>query len=127
MGKAIHAVTNTTPVAVPGRCRQVTSPAVRTRLPLRAAPTSPASRQLLLSCVRALRAISVMLWPVMPVFADDLCAAFGQARPGIWAADYTVHPENGGLSVIAHEFGHDLGLPDEYDTSGPPRYAGLDD
>ncbi|MFL6078581.1 MAG: immune inhibitor A domain-containing protein [Ornithinibacter sp.] len=39
---------------------------------------------------------------------------------GIWAADYTVQPENGGLSVIAHEFGHDLGLPDEYDTSGPP-------
>ena len=40
---------------------------------------------------------------------------------GIWAADYTVQPENGGLSVIAHEFGHDLGLPDHYDTSGPPR------
>ncbi len=39
---------------------------------------------------------------------------------GIWAADYTVQPENGGLSVIAHEFGHDLGLPDHYDTSGPP-------
>ena len=37
---------------------------------------------------RALRAISVMLWPVMPVFADDLCAAFGQARPGTWAADF---------------------------------------
>jgi len=39
---------------------------------------------------------------------------------GIWASDYTVQPENGGLSVIAHEFGHDLGLPDHYDTSGPP-------
>jgi immune inhibitor A len=37
----------------------------------------------------------------------------------IWAADYTVQPENGGLSVVAHEFGHDLGLPDHYDTSGP--------
>ena len=24
----------------------------------------------------------------MPVFADDLCAAFGQARPGSWAADF---------------------------------------
>jgi methionyl-tRNA synthetase len=29
-----------------------------------------------------------MLWPVMPVFADDLCAAFGQVRPGTWTADF---------------------------------------
>ncbi len=36
---------------------------------------------------------------------------------GIWVADYTIQPENGGLSVFAHEFGHDLGLPDHYDTS----------
>jgi len=37
---------------------------------------------------------------------------------GIWAADYTIQPENGGLSVFAHEYGHDLGLPDLYDTTG---------
>ena len=37
---------------------------------------------------------------------------------GIWAADYTVQAENGGLSTIAHEYGHDLGLPDHYDTAG---------
>jgi immune inhibitor A len=37
---------------------------------------------------------------------------------GVWAYDYTVQPENGGLGVFAHEFGHDLGLPDLYDTSG---------
>jgi len=44
---------------------------------------------------------------------------------GIWAADYTVQPENGGLSVIAHEYGHDLGLPDLYDREGPsPRNEG---
>ena len=52
------------------------------------APTSPASQRLLLSCARALRAIAVMLWPVMPVFSDDLAAAFGQARPGAWAPDF---------------------------------------
>ena len=37
---------------------------------------------------------------------------------GIWVGDYTVQPENGGLSVFTHEYGHDLGLPDDYDTSG---------
>ena len=37
---------------------------------------------------------------------------------GLWVADYTIQPENGGLSVFAHEYGHDIGLPDLYDTSG---------
>ena len=30
--------------------------------------------------------------------------------------NYTIMPEDGGVGVFAHEFGHDLGLPDEYDT-----------
>jgi immune inhibitor A len=37
---------------------------------------------------------------------------------GVWIGDYTMQPENGGLSVYAHEYTHDLGLPDLYDTSG---------
>ncbi|MFD6176055.1 MULTISPECIES: immune inhibitor A domain-containing protein [unclassified Isoptericola] len=36
----------------------------------------------------------------------------------VWIRDYTTEPENGGLGVFAHEFGHDLGLPDYYDTAG---------
>src|SRR5262245_3011767 len=38
---------------------------------------------------------------------------------GVWVADYTIQPENGGVAVFAHEYGHDLGLPDEYDRVGP--------
>ena len=37
---------------------------------------------------------------------------------GIWVGDYTMQPENGGIGVFAHEYGHDLGLPDLYDFSG---------
>lgn len=46
---------------------------------------------------------------------------FGGVRVGnsdFWVGDYTVEPENGGLGVFAHEFAHDLGMPDLYDTSG---------
>ncbi|HLR85092.1 MAG TPA: immune inhibitor A domain-containing protein [Nocardioidaceae bacterium] len=37
---------------------------------------------------------------------------------GIWVGDYTMQPENGGVSVFTHEYGHDLGLPDLYDRFG---------
>jgi immune inhibitor A len=42
---------------------------------------------------------------------------FQLGTTGLWVGDYTIEPENGGMGVFAHEFGHDLGLPDEYDTS----------
>jgi len=34
---------------------------------------------------------------------------------------YTIMPEDGNPGVFCHEFGHDLGLPDEYDT----QYSGV--
>ncbi len=44
---------------------------------------------------------------------------------GIWVGDYTIQPENGGLGVFAHEYGHDLGLPDLYDTQGGENATGF--
>ena len=43
----------------------------------------------------------------------------------LWIRDYTTEPENGGLGVFAHEFGHDLGLPDYYDTAGGDNGTGF--
>ncbi|MEV6475478.1 immune inhibitor A domain-containing protein [Streptomyces sp. NPDC051657] len=50
--------------------------------------------------------------------ADNKAGGAQIGDTGIWVGDYTVQPENGGLGVFAHEYAHDLGLPDLYDTSG---------
>ncbi|MFF2845503.1 immune inhibitor A domain-containing protein [Streptomyces sp. NPDC058001] len=50
--------------------------------------------------------------------ADNKAGGTQIGDTGIWVGDYTMQPENGGLGVFAHEYGHDLGLPDLYDTSG---------
>ncbi len=42
-----------------------------------------------------------------------------------WVGKYTIQPENGGVGVFVHEFGHDLGLPDLYDTSGGENGTGF--
>jgi immune inhibitor A len=50
-----------------------------------------------------------------PAFNKDGGVQIGST--GLWVADYTMQPENGGVSVFVHEYAHDLGLPDEYDTT----------
>ncbi|WP_239070892.1 MULTISPECIES: immune inhibitor A domain-containing protein [unclassified Streptomyces] len=37
---------------------------------------------------------------------------------GIWAGDYLTGGENSGVGLFAHEYGHDLGLPDLYGATG---------
>jgi methionyl-tRNA synthetase len=63
-------------------------------------PGAPASRELLFSVGKALRALATILWPVMPTFADAVAAAFGQARPATWTADFDPF---GGPPVEARE------------------------
>lgn len=42
-----------------------------------------------------------------------------------WVGKYTIQPENGGVGVFTHEYGHDIGLPDLYDTSGGENGTGF--
>ena len=58
-----------------------------------------------------------------PAYNKDGGVPLGDS--GIWIGDYTTEPENGGLGVFAHEFGHDLGLPDLYDTAGGDNGTGF--
>ena len=44
-------------------------------------------------------------------------AGQGPQQTGIWVFPYTINPEDGAPGVFAHEFAHDLGLPDENDYS----------
>jgi len=50
-----------------------------------------------------------------PTLDDGTVVLFGGTPVGgskYWIGDYTIEPENGGVGVFAHEFAHDLGLPD---------------
>ena len=55
------------------------------------------------------------------------CHLGGYQLPGtnLWVGDYTIEPENGGVGVFAHEMGHDLGLPDLYDTNAGENGTGF--
>jgi immune inhibitor A len=44
---------------------------------------------------------------------------------GIWILNYTVSDEGSGLGILVHEYGHDIGLPDNYGTDGTGPNPGL--
>ena len=58
-----------------------------------------------------------------PSFNENGGVRIGDSN--FWVRNYTIMPENGGVGVFAHEFGHDLGLPDLYDTSGGENGTGF--
>jgi immune inhibitor A len=39
------------------------------------------------------------------------------SNPSVWVGPYTIMPEDGTVGVFTHEFTHDLGAPDLYDTN----------
>ena len=57
--------------------------------------------------------------------SNNLAGGVQLGDSGMWIGDYTTEPENGGLGVFTHEFGHDLGLPDLYDTAGGDNGTGF--
>lgn len=55
------------------------------------------------------------------IWAHSSAIGGGQEIPGtggLKVSNYIVQPEDSGVGVFAHEYGHDLGLPDLYDTTG---------
>lgn len=54
------------------------------------------------------------------LWAHSSAVAGGADIPGtdLKLSNYIVQPEDSGVGVFAHEYGHDLGLPDLYDVSG---------
>jgi len=53
------------------------------------------------------------------IWAHSSTIVPGHTIPGTdkMIANYIVQPEDSGVGVFAHEYGHDLGLPDLYDTA----------
>ncbi len=49
---------------------------------------------------------------------DPTTGGYAVPGAGVRVSNYIMQAEDAGVGVISHEYGHDLGLPDLYDTSG---------
>ena len=64
--------------------------------------------------------------PTVPGTSDENLNGGAQIGSSpFWVGDYTAQPENGGLGVFAHEYLHDLELPDLYATDGIENDTGF--
>ena len=54
-----------------------------------------------------------------PQAVDPAEGGYPIAGTGLKVFNFTTQAEDAGAGVIAHEYGHDLGLPDLYDVIGP--------
>ncbi|GAA4584594.1 immune inhibitor A [Planotetraspora phitsanulokensis] len=50
--------------------------------------------------------------------SSDVTGGYTVPGTNVKISNYILQPEDAGVGVFAHEYGHDLGLPDLYDTSG---------
>ncbi|MCC5578727.1 immune inhibitor A [Microtetraspora sp. AC03309] len=50
--------------------------------------------------------------------SSDVTGGYTVPGTSVKISNYIVQPEDSGVGVFAHEYGHDLGLPDLYDSTG---------
>jgi hypothetical protein len=56
--------------------------------------------------------------PVHNQLPDPATGGYAVPGAGVRVNNYIMQAEDAGAGVVSHEYGHDLGLPDLYDTSG---------
>lgn len=56
------------------------------------------------------------IWSMSGGTPDYFTGGYNANGDPVYTYAYTIMPENGNIGVFSHEFAHDIGLPDSYDT-----------